>query len=666
MTAILKEDPPDLPVAERHIPPALERIVDRCLEKNPAARFQTANDLGFALEGVSAHSDALVSPPTSRSRLAAFRDVRVAWSVAALLLAVIGATAFALWRPAAQQPVKFAFQVSTPGARPTLFFAVSPLGTHIVDVAVSPPSGTLWVRPLDQLEGQLVTGIDGALLPFWSPDGRYVGFFSGGKLKKIDISGGPAQTIADAPRPQGASWSKDGVILFAPHDSAPLFRVSADGGDPVPVTELDKSRQETGHWHPWFLPDGRHFIYLARSSKIDDSGIYYASLDSRDRKRVMTTPVKAIFAAPAHILFARDNALMAQGFDPERGTLYGDAVLLAESIDTNFAQGLGAFSTSATGVLAYRGSALGQFLETTLSWFDRSGNHLGDIGPPGPFRNPRLSPDGNRVITERHTDNNTADLWLIDLERQVPTRFTFVERGNRAAGPVWSPDGSRIAWAVGTGNGSTRAVFQKPIGGAEKQEKLGDLPIGVLDDWVSGVGILFHDGSGLSGTGGLSALPLDGGAPRMLGDTQSILTHARLSPDGRWLAFTLSDTGRPEIYIQSFPTAAERLRISAAGGIQPVWRRDGKELFFLAPDGKLMVVPMELRPRPVIGTPMPLFTTRIEGGGIQGPGIWHQYDVTSDGRRFLINMLSPQQPTIRELSITVLVNWADPSASTNP
>jgi Tol biopolymer transport system component len=279
------------------------------------------------------------------------------------------------------------------------------------------------------------------------------------------------------------------------------------------------------------------------------------------------------------------------------------------------------------------------------------------VGGPGAYRNPRLSPDGTRVAVQRFDSaTSSTDLWVIDLVRNVPAKFTFAQPGEFNAAPIWSPDGMRIAWQTGRGQTVGGAVFQKLSSGASKDEKIRDLPAGsIIDEWVHGIGLLFHDGSPGSSKAALQVFPMEGGERRVVGEAQS-LTHARVSPDGRWIAFTSTDTGRPEVYVQNFPTPAERIPISVGGGDQPVWRRDGRELFFLSTDGKLMAVPVDLSERATVGAPVTLFSAPIDGAGQAFAG--HQYDVAQDGQRFLVNARAKPQASPQTVSpITIVVNW---------
>ncbi len=661
MTSILKDDPPDLPAAERHIPPALSRIVDRCIEKSPGARFQSANDLAFALEGLSSQSETGVGAPQIAPSRGLLRDARVAWAVAALLAIGLVASAFVFAPQTQPAPQTIAFEIDAPTALAAQQFALSPLGTHMVAAVGTGPTSSLWLHPMSRVGGQTLPGTEYALSPFWSPDDRFVAFFSNGKLKKVDIFGAPPQTIADAPLGRGGSWNGDNIIIFSPQETGPIFRVGAGGGDVVQLTELDSARKETGHWHPYFLPDGRHFLFLARSSMPEHDAIYFASLDSKERTRLVGSTVKAAFAPPDRLLFTRGTALMAQRFDAERGVLAGDPVQIVEQVGMNATSGAAGFSVSANGLLAHRLGRVSRSPDTVLTWFDRTGKPIGTLGDPAGHRNPRISPDGTRVVVERSDDAiSSVDLWLLDMARKVPTKLTFAAANFGNVAPLWSPDGTRVAWQSRIAAGAPPTIFHKRIGGTAKDEKIRLLPgASSIDDWAGEMGILFHDGGIPPRAPGLQILPLDGGEPRMLGAARTILTHARMSPepDRRWIAYTSSDTGRPEIYVQNFPTPTESIPVSANGGIQPLWRRDGRELFFLAPDGTLMAAPIQVSPRLAAGEPVALFPTRVEGGGTMSPGIWHQYDITRDGR-FLINTLVQDQSTPSTFPITVVVNWA--------
>jgi Tol biopolymer transport system component len=658
IAAILKADPPDLPLAERHIPPALARIVDRCLEKDPAARFGTASDLAFALEGLSSSSDVTTSMPAQAVRRGVLGSSRLAWSIAAVCLTLsVVFGALLIGRPAPPDPTKTTLAIVAP-ARVDDLPALSPDGTYLVARVTSgeSPAGVLWLRPLDQPNGRVLTGTEGASTPFWSPDGKFIAFFANQQLKRIDLSGTPPQTVADASDARGAgTWNRQDVILFA--GPTGILRVSASGGTPEPVTELDQSRQETVHRHPYFLPDGRSFLYAVFSERAENAGIYVASLDSNERQRLVGSGMNAMFAPPDHLLFARGNAqavtLMAQRFAPARRALEGDPFPVAESVSMSINNISANFTASGNGIVAYL-EAVDTTVSSRLTWLDRSGTSLGALGKPGRYRNPRLSPDGLRVALEAVDDTGNRDVWVID-SRAAAMRLTSDSQSDSS--PVWSPDGSRIAWR--RGEPPNVLLHQKLSSGIGNEEKLPlDSGSWLLDEWPRADTVLFHSGIG-AGMFGLRLLPLGGGSPRVIGNDQVQATHYRVSHDGRWVAFGGDYTGRREIYVQDFPTPTGRWRVSVNGGLQPVWGPDDKEISYLDPDGVLMAVPLTLTPRVEPKTAVALFQTRMEGGGSGTVGIWHQYDVTPDGQRFLVNTLVNQESNTATPtpSITVVSNW---------
>jgi eukaryotic-like serine/threonine-protein kinase len=642
MTAILTKDPQPLPVTDAPIAPALARIVDRCLEKSPSARFQSTHDLGFALEGLSTDSGVSGAAPTSRRRLPAW----LPWALAAAsLMALVGTAALAIafyGRPRdTALPVRFL--LAPPGTSATFsatsnFLSVSPDGRHLAFVGAN-AAGTpvIWVRPLDSLEARPLAGTDGAREPFWSPDGRYIGFFTFGRLKKIAISGGPPQTLTEAVNiPTGGTWSRDGVILFSNLAGA-IRQVSASGGVVSPATALDSVRQNAVHSFPHFLPDGRRFLFYIRSPNPEQNGIHVKSLDSDDVRRLVDASSTVAYVAPGYLVYARDRVLLAQPFDAERAVTTGDPVPIAESVDQFPETGIAAFSASETGVLAFRSS-----LDAALSrlvWFDRRGRKVGDVGEARPYRNPRLSPDGTRVAVELVDQSGNRDIWLMDVARGVPVRFTF--GAGRDASPVWSADGQTIAWQ------GHSAMYRKPSSGAGPEERLRNEPW-IPDDWLpDGRGLLSHP----SAPRQILLMPVVGAdrTPRPVVEGRDITTHARVSSDGRWVAFTSADSGQLEVYVQNFPTPAGRWQVSTNGGLQPKWRRDGKELFYLGMDSMLMSVPVTLGSLAEVGKPQPLFQTRVEPAtGV----IWHQYDLTADGQRFLVNT-----PEAVSSPVTVVLNW---------
>ena len=661
ISAILDRDPPDLPLAERRIPPALARLVDRCLEKEPASRFQTASDLAFALEAFSSHSDSSsgVAADPMPSRRAPRRE-RLAWASAAILgVALASVTALRViglfergaevarpYRSSLLLPNNVTFSgVATPAAR----LALSPDGTRLAFAATgSDGQNRLYLRSLDALTTQPVAGTEGALTPFWSPDSRFIGFFAAGALKKIAASGGSPLTLClatvDAP---GASWSREDVILFA--GGPEIRRVSASGGTPSVVLAPDQKAGEERNWWPQVLPDGRHFIYFAQGAAGRPIGIFAASLDSSERKLLVPGGSNAKFAQ-GHLTFLRGQTLMAQAFDVKRLELVGDPVPMAEEVAIGGSSGaVGAFTVSDTGVLAYHTAGNKR---SRLMWFDRAGAALGAVGDEGEYQGVRLSPDGTRAaVALPDPTQRTRDIWLIDLVRGLRTRFTFDAAENTTA--VWSPDGSRLAF--NSRRTSVSDIYQKATSGAGSEELLladdaNKLPVSWSPD---GRFILYI--RNVARNSDLWALPLFGDRkPFPVAQTRFDEGPGEFSPDGHWIVYSSNESGRVEAYVAPFPDPGAKVQVSSTGTASqtrgnPKWRRDGKEIFYLGPAG-LMAAPVQATGSGIhIGEVRMLF--RLSPPPLIPFGL---YDVSADGQRFLVNTIAEQgQPA----PITLVVNW---------
>src|SRR3989454_155521 len=462
MSAILKEDPPDLSETNHNVSPALERLVNHCLEKNPEERFHSASDLAFALEALSgstATSAQTVAMPAFAPRWFKRREL-IAWAVAgiAILIAAIAVTISHFRRPPTEL---HAVRLFVPPPEKTSFgsFAISPDGLRLAFAATDASGKTLlWIRPLDSINAQPLSGTEEATQPFWSPDSRFIGFFAGGKLKKIEVTGGPTQTLCNVTLSRGGTWNRDGVIIFTPGTLEPLYRVSAAGGEPTPVTTLDKSRQETSHRWPYFLPDGRHFLYTVFGGP-ESQGVYVRSLDAKENRRLLSAVNSdAAYAPPGYLLFRREATLMAQAFDADKLQLTGDPFPIAEQVGSDASTFQTFFSVSQTGVLAYNSGGSGK---TQLAWMDRGGKQNGLVGPPGNYLRPLLSPDEKRVAVDDVDLQGNRDVWIIELGRGNPSRFTFDPAIDVA--PVWSPDGSRIVFGSNReGTLNLLNLYQKP------------------------------------------------------------------------------------------------------------------------------------------------------------------------------------------------------------
>jgi serine/threonine protein kinase/Tol biopolymer transport system component len=650
ISAILKEHPPDLSETNQRISPALERLVNHCLEKNPEERFHSASDLAFALEalsGSSVSSAQTMAMPAFAPRLMKRRDLLIAWAVAAIaILAAIALTISHFRRPPTESRAVRLF-INPPEKASFGSFAISPDGLRLAFVATDASGKTLlWIRPLDSINAQPLSGTEEATLPFWSPDSRFIGFFAGGKLKKIEVTGGPAQTLCNATAPRGATWNRDGLIIFEPAPVQPLYHVSAAGGEPTPLTTIDISRGETSHRWPYFLPDGRHFLYSVLGGP-EIQGVYVRSLDAKENRRLLNVVNSdAAYAPPGYLLFRREAALMAQAFDADKLQLTGDPFPIAEQVGSDAATFQTFFSVSQTGVLAYNSGGSGK---TQLAWMDRGGKQNGLVGQPGNYLRPWLSPDEKRVAVDDVDSQGNRDVWIIELGRGNPSRFTFDPAIDVA--PVWSPDGSRIAF--GSNREGTMNLYQKPASGAGKEELLLKTDLGKFPlDWSADGRFLLYQVTDPKTKPDLWVLPLFGDQkPFPFVQTEFNERNGRFSPDGRWIAYASDESGAYQIYVQSFPTSGGKFPVSTNGGSFPAWSRDGKELFYVSPDRKMMAVEVKGEGatfEPAV--PKVLFDMRVRT--FTDPQA--RFAVTADGQKFLVNN------TIGETAsapIAVVLNW---------
>jgi Tol biopolymer transport system component len=654
IAAILNNAPPSLTTSQPGMSPALDRSVRKCLAKDPADRWQTARDLMSELAWIRASTGAQPSmaPVADRRQ----RVKRRVWIAGGLLLVLALLATFILFlirpRQSAAEAVPIQFTVPPPEGSSFLAcnncMAVSPDGRHLVVVAASPDGGDqLWVRSLDSVATRALPGTDGARGPFWSPDSRAVGFVVNGKLKRIDLSGNNLQTIGDVSASQGATWSREGIVLFSSNTAGGvgLARVSISGGAISPATTLDARRAEIAHSWPQFLPDGRHFLYRIKSQKEEFTGIYVGSLDSPDRTRLVDADANPAYAAPGYLIYGTGGSVLAQMFDVATSRLSGVPVVVAQQVSYNPSSGRSAFSASQA-VLTYQ-----QIRDTELRWFDRSGNALDVVAPAGHYLDPSISPDGKRLAAIRvDPDVGRSHVWLFDVARRSSSPFTSGPTSDRS--PIWSPDGGLIAFASKRSAGFD--IYQKSstrTDGAEDRLDLPGFPLGWSPD--GRFMVCQHQGTGPSQPDTLEILFLGDGRSRLSQPAQTFVGgQGQLSADGHWLAYMSEETGRSEVYVRAFPSAEGRTQVSLEGGVQPKWRRDGKELFYLAPDRRLMAVAVKADSAFIAGVPTALFTTRTEASTVFNVGR-NEYDVTANGDRFLMNV--PAEGT--SSPITVVVNW---------
>jgi serine/threonine protein kinase/Tol biopolymer transport system component len=642
LAAILEREPDwdRLPPA---VPVSIRRVLRRCLARDPRRRLHHIADARIEIEDAASEPDARASALLAESGRRRQRVLAISASV----LALGCAAALVVWflRPPAEVPELRVVEITTPWTSDPWSFAVSPDGRRIAFVADHEGQPTLWVRALDAAGAHALPGTDGARRPFWSPDSRSIGFFANSVLKRIEARGGSAQTVAYALGGTTAAWGSDGTILFSSTAAPFLRRVNAAGG--AVDTATKPAAESTGHRHPQFLPGGRQFLFFVGGPDAV-RGVYLGSLGSSEAARVVASDTQGAYVLPGWLLFIRQGTLWAQRFDLARQKISGEPITVADSVAFEPIDGTGAFSTSNAGVIAYRA---GRPSVTRLSWFDRSGNTLATLGSPeqAGLSNLRLSPDGRRVAAERTLQNET-DLWLLDATRQ--TRFTHGTDGTIARLPVWSPDGARVAFES-VRSGSV-ALSMKPSTGDGAGEVLFESPeVKIPCDWSpDGRFLLYYVPDPKTGTD-LWVLPSESRVPFVFLKTDANELWGQFSPDGRWVAYQSNETGRYEIYVRPFSGPGGAAPVSTAGGVYPRWSHDGRELYFIAPDAKMMSASIRANATAVdSGAPTPLFQTRRLGGGLNVIGRSHQYDVARDGR-FLINVDAESSAP----PITLLMNW---------
>jgi len=650
MSAILKEDPPDLASTNHNVSPALERLIDHCLEKNPEERFHSARDLAFALESlststISSGERAIQARPATRFA----RREMISWLMAGVLLLTSLAMLILYFRrtpPSNSELIRFYVYPEEKGSFAGAVDFISPNGRKLI-FTVNGPDGIskLWVRSVDSLTGQVIPGTERGRQAFWSPDSRLIAFFAEGKLKKVDLATGAIQVLADAQGINGGTWNRDGTILFSGDYRGTVSRVSAAGGPTSTVTKLDSSRHQSSHVWPHFLPDGRHFIYLARSSKKEDGGIYVGSLDSGDSKLLVQTDAGAMYAQ-GYLLFLRARSLMAQAFDIDKLQLTGEPSLIADEVGYNSTNGRSFFCVSDNGLLVYRTDT---FAKSLLTWIDRSGKQLESLGTAEFILTPSLSPDEKKVAMVR-TVATGNDIWLLDVTRQNSFPFTFDPAMD--SNPVWSPDGSRIVFS--SNRSGPYDLYWKLSSGAENEELLFKSENAkFVTDWSHDGRFILYQESTSDNAGSISALPMFGEQkPIPIVQSNFYEGQAKFSADGHWIAYVSNESGANQIWVQNFPSAGGKWMVSINGGNQPQWRSDGKELFYVGNDSKLMVVQVKTADNKFeASSPSPLFELRTVSGPPTGAP---SYAPTRDGQRFLVNM-RPDESS--RLPAVVVQNW---------
>jgi Tol biopolymer transport system component len=659
IASILNRTPPAPSSRQPRLPPALDHIVARALSKDPEERWQTARDM--LLELRTRLNETPPTPPPSSSL------PPIGWVLAALVaVALVAATLFTAYlrstatetasvRALVAPPEHMLFQLTGDFGGPP---AISPDGRSLVFAAVDPlGKRLLWIRHLDAITPEPLTGSEDATFPFWSPDGRSVGFFANGKLKRLDLEGGSALTLCDAPGGRGGSWSAQNVIVFSPGVRGGLQQVTSSGGSPIEVTSIEGTPFTSHRW-PQILPDGQHFIYLAtetpKPGEQDQSAIFIGTLNSqRAPQQVMRSRSQAVFSA-GQLFFLRDRTLWAQPFRVDSGRFDGAPTAVARDVLDDPTIWRSIFTVNEAGTVVYQTGLAG----TALTSYDRDGHDLGPLGENGIIFDVNLSPDGSRIAVNR---GDPADIWVYELTRGTSLRLTFDPRNEIT--PVWAPDGRSLAYSRVENEGQV-SVMEVSASGGEPHQLLPPGDYAVTDWSADGRYLLLRRGSLLVGPGDIYEVPLaDLGHPRPLLETPFAEYHARFSHDGRWVSYVSNESGRDEVYImrfhapdnnQSSPRAAgSRFRISTNGGVLPRWRADGAELYYVSPDQQVMAASIDSRGETIaVKQVVPLFAINPKPVG------W-VYDVTPDGQRFVVNSLGDEG----RRPLVLVTNWQAGTAS---
>ncbi|HEU5181004.1 MAG TPA: protein kinase [Candidatus Polarisedimenticolia bacterium] len=661
IASILKEEPRPIRATVPAAPVPLDRLVKQCLQKDPDERIQSAHDVRLQLEAIA---EGAASAPESTPAAAGHREPRrsrerLAWVIAAV--AAIAAAAAAAAAVSAgffrtePPPFPVVSSIAAPvgAALPSniLPLALSPDGRQIAFVARGTAGNGIWVRPLDSGKARLLPGTEGSECPFWSPDSRSIGFYAGGKLKKIDLAGGQSDVLAPMGICLGASWSPDGSILYIADRYLPITRISAAGGEPQVLVAAGSVKGKRVFSQPSLLPDGKHLLYTVNEiwEGGENSGIFVATTEGKDERKILPILSNARYVPPGYLIYAKDGSLRAQRFDLKNLEVSGDPVTLADGIQYFGFYASNVFSVTDTGMLAFLPG--GGIPARQLTWIDRQGAVLEKTGKPGNYFSPRVSHDGRRIaVDQSEATSDSGDIWVQDRERGIATRLSFDPRNESS--PIWSPDDRRILFF---GNFPSRNdLFTVSSDGTGSIETLlsneaDNLP----SDWSSdGKFILYQTSkNGIFSNTDLMIFSVDEKKSEPWLVTPYAERQARFSPDLRWIAYSSDESGRTEVYVRGFHPPGGKWRISSDGGSAPVWRPDGKELFFVSADAKVMSV--AVRPGAAFdGAPAtPLF-------GIPGDmfdlSVVTQFDVAPDGRSFLMNL---EAPADGPRMITLVTNW---------
>jgi serine/threonine-protein kinase len=650
---VLTERPRSIRSSRPNVPPHVEATVDRALEKLAADRFESAKEFADALTGkvaIATSTSLTAAVPAAQQKRTALER-----ALMAALGAVAGAavmTGIFLARGPAELPAapEARFDFETPLSPGPLQISMSPDGrTVLFGAFVTANQVAIWARPLDAPEARPIAATIGvAGYTFWSPDSRHFAFTQDGKLRRLALDGGSAETICDASGVvRGGSWNADDVIVFS-MDGA-LYRVAASGALP---TKLSVPATDSLWWEwPWFLPDGEHFLVLLRGGEGEPPGLYVASLGGGAPVRVMSATTRATFAAPDQVLFVRDEALYAQTIDMRRFQPVGDPVRVIDDVGTNLSNGSAGVGVSANGALVKRAHELNR-LEFQLHWYSRAGAKLGPVGQQAPVREMALSPDGKRMAFTRPASNTSisiSDVWIIDLSSNITSRL--VSRSEGVSGVLWTPDSRAVTYLATTAGSDRDSILSRQVGGSV------DSLVHVARGGTTRAEAYRGDGKSVLLRQGARLMSLDlvgGGQPKELARFTAAVDELRLSPDSRFVSYNINESGMWQVWVASYPSFENRRQVSANGGVQARWRADGKELLFLSLDGKVMVATLVAGTTPEFKAPTELFQSPM----ITPSGTATRYDVTGDGQRFLFPVQTDS--SLQQVpSLTVVLNWTN-------
>ncbi len=637
-SAVLEREPEPITAIHPSTPPSLDRIVRNCLAKDPDARYQSAHDVKLHLQGMlegGVSSSALAMAAPGRRKL---RE-RVAWLLAVVFLLAAVALGVGYFQrvPRPAQAQRFALPLGVMARS----LALSPDGRQIALVAPNEETGrtVIWLNQVGSLAVKAIGETEGATHPFWSPDSQFLGFFADNRLKKLSLRDGSVQALANAPAGRGGSWSPQGVIIYAPDSSGSLWKVSEGGGQPEPITALPVGG--ASHRWPEFLPDGKHYLYLqATFTAVDNplDAIFLGSLDSKESKRVVQAVSNAKYSSSGHLLLLRDRQLIALPFDAASGQAGSEATRLAEGVQYSSSIYQGSFAVSDHGTLVYLAGT--ELSLSRFTWVDRSGQELGTVGPVQSQNNPRLSPDGSKLLFDASDPAATnVDMYVYDLKRNVSRRMTF--EPSEEAGGGWSPDGQKFMFR----SSGEATLWTTAVGGLQKAEpvvKTGDGADLIPNSWLPDGNIVASIQSATSNY--LATISVRDRSLRTLLAGTGSRKNGQVSPDQRWMAYMSNETGNWEVYVTRYPELQGKFQVSAGGGSDPHWRRDGREIFYVDRKNTLFAVPVSAGETFETGTPVRLFTTR--GREPVSSTDFYTYDVTPDGQRFLVNRtVKPANPS---------------------